>query len=44
LEGELALSYGEGKMILNKGESAFIPAGMGKYSLHGEGEFILSMV
>ncbi len=44
LEGGLTLCYEEGKMVLNKGESVFIPAGLGEYSLQGKGEFILSMV
>jgi mannose-6-phosphate isomerase len=44
LEGSLTLCYEEGKMVLNKGESVFIPAGLGEYSLQGKGEFILSMV
>ncbi|MBR5224109.1 MAG: class I mannose-6-phosphate isomerase [Clostridia bacterium] len=35
LEGEGALLYGEKAMPVKKGESIFIPAGMGKYKLAG---------
>lgn len=35
LEGEGALLYGEKAMAVKKGESIFIPAGMGKYKLAG---------
>lgn len=44
LEGQLKLASAEETLEIAKGEAVFIPAGMGKYSLSGSGEFILSML
>jgi len=35
LEGEGALLYGEQAMLIKKGQSVFIPAGMGPFKLAG---------
>lgn len=44
LEGELTLCHLGENMRLIKGDSVFIPAGMGEYRLDGRAELILSMV
>ncbi len=45
LEGEMELVTAEGEMLqLRKGESVFLPAGLGDYELRGTTEFILSEV
>jgi len=43
-DGEMELRAAEGTLQLGKGDSAFLPAGMGGYVLKGQGEFILSEV
>lgn len=42
LEGRLRLQAGGETLELNKGEAAFVPAGLGEYTVSGEGGFILS--
>ncbi|MFA6849103.1 MAG: type I phosphomannose isomerase catalytic subunit [Selenomonadaceae bacterium] len=44
LDGILEIEYASGEMRIEKGESVFIPAEMGEYTIKGEGNFILSMV
>lgn len=48
LSGNLTLAAEQASeetvIALNKGESVFLPAGLGKYQLKGSGEYILSMV
>lgn len=44
LAGDLVLVSGTETLTLTKGDSVFIPAGMGRYKLKGKGEFIFSMV
>jgi mannose-6-phosphate isomerase len=44
LEGDITLVWADGELTLKKGESVFLPAGLGKYELRGKGDFILSMV
>lgn len=44
LSGRLTLVGGAETLELVKGDSVFVPAGMGGYSVKGTGEFILSMV
>ena len=44
LSGALHLGAAGGDVELGKGETAFLPAGMGKYSVEGTAEFILSEV
>ena len=44
LEGEAALKCGDNEIILKKGETAFIPAGCGKYTLSGKCEAILTRI
>lgn len=42
LDGEFELDYGFGSMGLIKGDSIFIPSGMGEYDIIGNGEIILT--
>lgn len=42
LDGEMALTYNTDSFTVKKGESVFIPAGMGEYIMNGTGEFILT--
>ncbi len=42
LDGEIAITYGKDSFTVKKGDSLFIPAGMGEYILNGTGEFILT--
>ncbi|SFT75797.1 mannose-6-phosphate isomerase [Selenomonas sp. GACV-9] len=42
LMGSLELSSGAHKLTLAKGETVFLPAGLGDYTLTGQAEFILS--
>ncbi|MCR5757504.1 MAG: class I mannose-6-phosphate isomerase [Selenomonas sp.] len=42
LEGALKLSCGEEALNLAKGNTVFVPAGMGSYQVTGQAEFILS--
>ena len=42
LDGALKLSGGGEDLTLAKGETAFVPAGLGTYQLKGQAEFILS--
>lgn len=42
LEGEVVLHYGVKKLSVKRGESIFIPAGMGDYQMKGNGSFIFS--
>jgi len=44
LSGSLVLRSGSGEICMRKGESAFLPAGLGCYMLNGEAEIILSKV
>ncbi len=44
LEGILELEYASGKEILEKGDSFFVPAGLGPYWLRGHGKLLLTMV
>lgn len=44
LEGEVKLSCGENELTLSKGETAFIPAGCGKYTLTGNCEAVLTRI
>ena len=44
LDGLMELEYPYGAITMGKGDSFFIPADFGEYRLHGQGEFILSMV
>jgi mannose-6-phosphate isomerase len=42
LDGALKLSGGGEDLTLAKGETAFVPAGLGTYQVKGQAEFILS--
>lgn len=42
LEGEVVIYYGIKQLSVKKGESIFIPAGMGDYQIKGNGAFIFS--
>ena len=42
LSGKLELTAGDDEVTYQKGETAFLPAGLGKYTLKGEGDLILS--
>ena len=42
LSGKLELTEGDDEVTYQKGETAFLPAGLGKYTLKGEGDLILS--
>lgn len=42
LEGAMKLSWGSESMTLSKGNTVFVPAGLGSYQLNGQAEFILS--
>lgn len=42
LEGAMKLSWGKENMTLAKGNTVFVPAGLGSYQLSGQAEFILS--
>ena len=44
LSGSTMLRWHEEMISLNKGESIFLPAGLGRYELHGDGELILSKI
>ena len=44
LAGSMELAAAGGQVSLNKGESVFLPAGLGSYQLTGQGECILSEV
>ena len=44
LDGEMALAYGANSFTIKKGDSVFIPAGMGEYLLNGTGKFILTTI
>lgn len=40
LDGDFAFSCGDTTLTLNKGESIFIPANMGEYTVKGTGEIL----
>ena len=42
LSGKLMLEAGDDEVTYQKGETAFLPAGLGKYTLKGTGDFVLS--
>lgn len=42
LSGKLELTAGDDEVTYQKGETAFLSAGLGKYTLKGEGDLILS--
>lgn len=42
LEGAMKLSWGSESITLSKGNTVFVPAGLGSYQLSGQAEFILS--
>lgn len=42
--GELRLQWGEKQLLLRKGESVFIPAGMGEYTLSGSGKALFTHI
>lgn len=42
LDGTIKLDYGSESMSLIKGNTIFIPAGLGRYQVSGQAEFILS--
>ena len=42
LAGSVKAEAGDYEVIFEKGETAFLPAGLGKYTLKGKGELILS--
>ena len=42
LEGAMKLMAGDESFTLSKGNTVFIPAGLGTYRLQGQAEFILS--
>lgn len=44
IEGSISLSYEKGVEILNPGDSVFIPAALGAYSLEGKGTLVKTMV
>ena len=44
LEGPMELSWSGGEEILEKGDSYFIPASFGDYTMRGEGAFLLTEV
>ncbi len=44
LDGEIAITYGKDSFTVKKGDSLFVPAGMGEYILNGTGEFILTTI
>ncbi len=44
LDGEVTISCGEEKITLKKGETAFIPAGCGKYKISGRCEAVLTRI
>ena len=44
VEGEVTISCGGEDVAFKKGESAFIPAGAGKYEVRGAGEIIITKV
>lgn len=44
LDGEMELRSAVNTLKLAKGDSVFIPAGLGNYTISGKGEIILSMV
>ena len=44
LDGELTLKAGETELVFKKGESSFLPAGLGNYTLTGKAQLILSKV
>ncbi|MGN0674488.1 MAG: mannose-6-phosphate isomerase, partial [Oscillospiraceae bacterium] len=44
LEGEVKLACGENEITLKKGETAFIPAGCGKYTISGKCKAVLTRI
>lgn len=42
LDGECTLQYEEEQLVLGKGCSAFVPAGLGEYALHGRADVLLA--
>ena len=44
LDGKMTINYGKDSFTVEKGDSVFVPAGMGKYILNGMGEFILTTI
>ena len=42
LSGSIKIEAGEDEVSFTKGETAFLPAGLGKYTLKGKGDLILS--
>ena len=42
LSGSLKAAAGDYEVTFHKGETAFLPAGLGKYTLKGTGDLILS--
>lgn len=44
LDGNVRLDYADGSKEIAKGDSLFVPAGLGRYRVTGDGDFILSMI
>ena len=44
LDGEVTLKAGAAELSFQKGESSFLPAGLGDYTLSGKASLILSKV
>ena len=44
LEGDVTVRSGSGEITLKKGETAFLPAGLGKYTIEGRSQFILTRI
>lgn len=44
LEGDVTLKSADGDITLKKGETAFLPAGLGKYTIEGKSQAILTRI
>lgn len=44
LEGDVTLRSADGDITLKKGETAFLPAGLGKYTIEGKSQAILTRI
>ncbi|MGN0552108.1 MAG: mannose-6-phosphate isomerase, partial [Oscillospiraceae bacterium] len=44
LEGDVTIKSANGDITLKKGETAFLPAGLGKYTIEGKSEAILTRI
>lgn len=42
LEGSIKIDYGSGSITIVKGNTIFVPAGLGRYQVSGQADFILS--